>query len=75
MNWITIAIGTLALGFGFYTIYIRVTSPEKFGKLAAMRKQFGDTAGTVVHTVAYSVLPIVAGITFIILGIQGGAVF
>ncbi len=75
MNWITIAIGTFALGFGLYTIYVRVISPENFGKLAAMRNQFGDTAGTVIHTVAYSVLPIVAGIIFIILGIQGGALF
>ena len=75
MNWITIAIGVVALGFGVYSTYVRLKTPEKFGKLAAMRQQFGDIAGTIIHTVAYSVLPIVAGIIFIILGVQGGALF
>ena len=29
-----------------------------------MKQKFGNTAGTIVHTVFYSVVPIVAGIFF-----------
>ena len=32
-------LGVFALGYGLYTVYIRATAPEKFGKLAAMKKQ------------------------------------
>ncbi len=75
MNWITIAIGVFALGFGIYSTFVRFTSPQKFGKLEAMKQKFGATAGTVIHTVAYSVVPIITGIVFIIAGIRGVAFF
>jgi len=75
MNWITISIGVFAVGFGIYSTFVRLTNPQKFGKLEAMKQKFGATAGTVIHTVAYSVVPIIAGIMFIIQGIRGAALF
>jgi hypothetical protein len=75
MNWITISIGVFAIGFGIYSTYVRLTNPQKFGKLEAMKQKFGTTAGTAIHTVAYSVVPIIAGIAFIIAGVRGVALF
>lgn len=75
MNWVTIAIGVLALGYGIYSTCVRFTSPHKFAKLQAMKQTFGDTAGTIIHTVAYSVVPVVAGIIFIIHGSRGLSLF
>jgi len=75
MNWITIGIWTFAACFGFYTAYLRITSPHKLAKLQAMKQSLGDTPGTIVHTVAYSVIPIAAGIIFIVVGTQGHSLF
>lgn len=70
-----ILIGAAAIIFGIYTTYIRATNPAKLGKLEAMKKQWGEGAGTVIHVVAYTVIPIVFGIIMIIFGIRGGALF
>jgi hypothetical protein len=75
MNPVTILIGAAALGFGVYTAYVRARNPAKFGKLEAMKKQWGDGAGKTVHVVAYTVLPIIFGIVMIITGLQGGSIF
>jgi hypothetical protein len=71
MNLITILIGTAALGFGIYTAYLRATNPAKLGKLAAMKEQWGEKAGTVVHLVAYTVVPVIVGIVLIVAGFRG----
>lgn len=75
MDWLTISIGVFALGFGAYTTFVRLTNPQKLGKLAAMKQAFGAIAGTAIHTVAYSVVPLAAGVVFIIQGIRGVAIF
>lgn len=59
-------LGVLALGFGLYTMYVRATSPNKLGKLDAMKKQWGEQAGTIVHVVGYTVLPIIVGLVLIV---------
>ncbi len=58
-------LGVLALGYGLYTVYVRATAPEKYGKLAGMKKQWGDRAGTIVHVVGYTVVPILVGLVLI----------
>lgn len=63
--------GIAALAFGLYTLYLRATSPHKFEKLEAMKKQLGDRAGTIAHVIAYSVVPIVAGLTLIATALRG----
>lgn len=64
MNW-NLVFGILALGYGLFSIYVGLTTPEKFTKLAAMKAQWGETAGTVVHVIGYTVAPILFGIVLI----------
>lgn len=75
MNPVTMLIGAAALAYGIYTLYLRQSAPEKFGKLAAMKKQWGPTAGNAVHLVAYSILPLVFGIVLLVTGWQGAGLF
>jgi hypothetical protein len=75
MNIITLALGIIFFGFGVFSIILRIKSPEKFGKLEAMKNKFGDRGGIVIHIIFYSVLPILAGIVFIVCGILGIRIF
>jgi hypothetical protein len=75
MNITTVIIGVAAILFGLYTAFLRAKQPGKLGKLEAMKKKFGATAGNLVHLIAYTVLPLVVGAVFIFSGIQGVALF
>jgi translation elongation factor EF-1beta len=63
---IFIGLGVLCIGYGIYTGIVRVKSPEKLGKYDAMKERFGNTAGKIIHTISYTVLPIVFGIIMIL---------
>ena len=56
---------------GIYTIYSREKYPHKLGKLQAMKDKFGNGAGTLIHTIAYSLIPIGAGAALIWSGHKG----
>jgi hypothetical protein len=56
-------LGVAAVGFGLYTLYLRSTAPEKLGKLEAMKEQWGEQNGALVHLAAYTVVPILVGLT------------
>ncbi len=71
MDPITTGIGAAALGYGSYTFYLRTTMPAKLTKLTAMREKLGASAGTAIHVVAYSVLPIAFGLAMLFAGWQG----
>jgi hypothetical protein len=75
MNYTTLAIGLFALLFGICTLFLRVKNPEKFGKLNAMKKKYGEKLGVTIHTISYTVIPIIAGIIFIVIGLKGVAIF
>ncbi|HEX7128290.1 MAG TPA: hypothetical protein VF406_21265 [Thermodesulfobacteriota bacterium] len=75
MDPLTLVVGVAAVAYGLYTTYARVKSPSSFGKLAAMRSRFGHAAGTAVHVIAYTVLPVVFGLVAIVLGMQGKSIF
>ena len=75
MNYTTLAIGLVALAFGLCTLYFRMKRPEHFRKLNAMKEKFGEKTGTAIHTISYTVLPIIAGIVFIVGGLMGLALF
>ena len=75
MNPMTILIGIAALGYGIYTAYARATNPAKFGKLEAMKKQWGEGPGKAIHLVAYTIVPILFGIAMIVAGITGVSFF
>jgi UPF0716 family protein affecting phage T7 exclusion len=74
MNYTTLAIGLLALFFGICTLFLRVKHPGAFRKLNAMKARYGEKAGTAIHTISYTVIPIIAGIIFIIIGFMGEAI-
>ncbi len=74
MNYVTTALGVFAVGYGIYTAILRKKDPSKFIKLEAMKKVYGEKRGTLIHVVGYSVIPIVIGTFFIILGISGRGV-
>jgi hypothetical protein len=75
MNYTTFAVGLFALIFGICTLFLRVKDPEKLGKLNAMKEKYGEKTGVTIHTVSYTVIPIVVGILFIVIGLKGGAIF
>ena len=62
-NMFTLIFGIFALLFGLFTIYLRLFKDSKgLGKLDRMKKAYGEKAGTIIHIVSYTVLPIVIGI-------------
>ena len=63
---INLLLGVAAILYGLYTAFVRARTPEKFAKLDAMKKQWGERAGTVVHTVGYTVVPIVVGVVLVV---------
>ena len=71
MNPMTVGLGALSVAYGCYTAYARVKAPHQFHKLDAMRKFWGERAGLAIHFVAYTVVPIVAGIAMVISGMNG----
>jgi hypothetical protein len=75
MNVTTVLAGASMVAFGFATLVLRQLKPVAFRKLGPMRERFGDRAGTLIHVVAYSLLPIAAGVSFIMMGLSGQAFF
>lgn len=71
MNPISIILGLIALCYGVFTWWARASHPEYFTKLEAMKKAYGDSKGTTMHVIAYTVVPIVIGVSFLALGIMG----
>jgi hypothetical protein len=75
MNVFTVAVGVLCLAYGVVTLFLRAKKPELFRKLGPMKERLGATAGTALHVVGYSLVPIGAGILFIVRGVQGHSLF
>ena len=71
MNPVTVGIGTIAILYGLFTAYLRATNPSSFKKLDAMKKMWGDKGGMMVHVIAYTVVPIVAGAVLLVCGFMG----
>ena len=56
-------IGILALLYGLYTIYLKVSKNAKaWGKLDRMKEVYGEKAGSAIHIISYTVVPIAIGI-------------
>jgi hypothetical protein len=49
---------------------MRRTQPQGFGKLEAMRAQWGHGTGTAIHVIAYTALPLIAGVVLLYFGLQ-----
>lgn len=66
IDWITLLTGCGALLFGIGTFILRLKAPEKFGKLEAMKERWGERNGRSLHVFAYSVVPVLFGISMIV---------
>lgn len=75
MNWVTMGIGIAAILYGVFTLFLRFTAPEKFGKLEAMKERLGEKAGLAFHFFSYTVIPIAVGVSLVIAGIKGATLF
>ncbi len=75
MNYLTVTVGLAALGYSFYTLYIRIKAPYKYIKLIAMKKGLGNTPGALLHFFAYTMIPFIAGCSLIYRGWQGSSLF
>jgi hypothetical protein len=71
MNLFTMGFGAVICVYGLYTMTMRTRAPEKFGKLKGMKDKYGDSTGTALHIVAYTVVPIVMGIILSFAGFNG----
>ncbi|MFH1679936.1 MAG: hypothetical protein ABIH26_04750 [Candidatus Eisenbacteria bacterium] len=69
MNF-NVVLGVAAIGYGVFTIYARVTNRPALGKLDAMRQKWGSLAGTVIHVIVYTVLPILVGVVLLVRGLS-----
>lgn len=66
-------VGILALLYGLYSLYLRVRKDMKsFGKLDQMKERFGEKAGNIIHIVSYTILPILIGISIIVVYVVYG---
>ena len=69
-------IGILALLYGLYTIYLRVRKDSKaWSKIEKMKEVYGEKAGTVIHIISYTIVPIAVGIVGIVAYCLGIKVF
>lgn len=75
INWVEIVVGVLACMYGLYTIYVRIKSPEKMGKIDALKRFWGNIAGTIIHVIFYTIIPLVFGLLLIVSGILGKRLF
>lgn len=75
MDPVTVGVGVLAIGFGGYMFFVRTTDPSKLKKLKPMQDKWGEQTGLIVHTVAYSLIPVALGVAMLFAGFSGVSVF
>ena len=66
------SLGTIRIKEGRIRAIRSKTSPVTSGiPLEAMKQKFGNSTGTLIHTVAYTFLPLVCGVIITFAGING----
>lgn len=75
MNRLTVGIGIAAMFFGIYSLYLRLTGNDRFGKLKGMRDRFGENNGGWIHLLLYCIVPVIFGIIMVMAGREGYAIF
>lgn len=65
---ITVILGVLLVAYGLLTIYLRVCRQSAgLGKLEKMKELYGERLGKAIHIISYTVLPILLGVTALVL--------
>lgn len=67
----TLGLGVAAVSYGAFTAHARAKNPSSFKKLGPMKQIWGDRAGTVMHVVAYTIVPLVVGVLLLVGGYAG----
>ncbi len=63
---LNLLLGVFCVGIGFLTLAARTFGwTHLIGKKEALEKRFGPTAGNAIHFLAYTALPIIAGVIFL----------
>jgi len=66
MEYTNLIFGTFALAFGFYTLYLRLSGKiQSSEKLIKMKELMGNTTGNIVHIIAYTIVPLTAGVALL----------
>jgi len=71
MQYSTLALGTAIILFGFYTALMSIKSPDELIRLKYMKAKLGIKAGTIIHILAYVMVPIVFGFFIVRAGVDG----
>ena len=69
MDYFSLTFGILVIAYGIYTLIVRAKNPQRLTKLTAMKEKMGSRRGTIIHTISYSVIPILLGLILITLEI------
>lgn len=71
MQYSTLILGFFIVFFGLYTTVMTFKSPQELIKLKYMRAKLGLKAGTIVHSIAYVVIPFLFGYFVLKAGFDG----
>ena len=64
------------IAYGFFVLTLRIKNDtSKLSKLAKMKEIMGEKKGSVIHLIGYAILPMAAGIVFVIMGFKGVSFF
>jgi len=73
MDVFSLLIGGIAVVLGIATLFARRRqNPNTLKKLTAMRERYGEKTGSMIHLIAYTVLPIVLGLMIIAFSLLRG---
>lgn len=64
-NLMVPAFAWFSVALGLFTFIYRMIHPAFFRKLAMMQKAFGNTAGYLLHFVAYTIVPLLVGVVLL----------
>lgn len=62
MDYVSILMGLLAFGFGFYILNSRRKKDYTSARLEAMKNMFGEKSGDKVHLIVYGIVPLILGV-------------
>ncbi len=71
MQYSTLILGFAIVFYGLYTTIVSIKSPQELIKLKYMRATMGKKLGTLVHSLAYVLVPLVFGYFVIRAGFDG----
>jgi len=71
MQYSTLALASAIILFAVYTVIMSFKSPDELIKLKYMRGKLGATTGTIVHTLAYVIVPLIFGAFMLNAGLSG----